>query len=106
MDPVGDMCVSGRCWLVFFLIAAEKEKKMVLFLGLVMGAVSLFAFSAMAQEQDASLYDESFYASQEIIYKKMEGVDTVPETAWVQVKGPDNGKKNKADPAFRTVQPF
>ncbi len=36
----------------------------------------------------------------------MEGVDTVPETAWVQVKRPDNGKKNKADPAFRTVQLF
>lgn len=68
---------------------------MVLFLGLEMGAVSLFAFSAMAQEQDASLYDESFYASQEIIYKKMEGVDTVPETAWVQVKDRTTGRKTK-----------
>ena len=36
----------------------------------------------------------------------MEGVDTVPETAWVQVKDRTTGKKNKADPAFRTVQPF
>lgn len=57
--------------------------------------MSLFAFSAMAQEQDASLYDESFYASQEIIYKKMEGVDTVPETAWVQVKDRTTGRKTK-----------
>lgn len=41
------------------------------------------------------LYVESFYASQEIIYKKMEGVDTVPETAWVQVKDRTTGRKTK-----------
>lgn len=44
--------------------------------------------------------------TQEIIYKKMEGVDTVTGDCQGPGKGPDNGKKNKADPAFRTVQPF
>ena len=87
------VCLAGAGWC--FSDSSRKRKKMVLFLGLVMGAVSLFAFSAMAQEQDASLYDESFYASQEIIYKKMEGVDTVPETAWVQVKDRTTGRKTK-----------
>ena len=87
------VCLSGAGWC--FSDSSRKRKKMVLFLGLVMGAVSLFAFSAMAQEQDANLYDESFYASQEIIYKKMEGVDTVPETAWVQVKDRTTGRKTK-----------
>ena len=43
------VCLAGAGWC--FLIAAEKEKKMVLFLGLVMGAVSLFAFSAMARNR-------------------------------------------------------
>lgn len=87
------VCLAGAGWC--FSDSSRKRKKMVLFLGLVMGAVSLFAFSAMAQEQDANLYDESFYASQEIIYKKMEGVDTVPETAWVQVKDRTTGRKTK-----------
>ena len=69
---------------------SEKRKRLLWFMGILMGTVLLAGFSAAAQEIQE---EEHYYVSEEIIYRDIQGIEDIPQTAWILVKDPANGKR-------------
>lgn len=56
----------------------------------MIGAVLLAGFSAAAQEMPK---EEPLYVSEEIIYRDIDGIEDVQQTAWIMVRDPESGKR-------------
>ena len=56
---------------------SEKRKRLLWFMGILMGTVLLAGFSAAAQEIQE---EEHYYVSEEIIYRDIQGIEDVPQT--------------------------
>lgn len=70
-------------------------------MGILMGTVLLAGFSAAAQEIQE---EEHYYVSEEIIYRDIQGIEDVPQTAWILVKNPANGKRERRLFPLETVE--
>ena len=68
----------------------KRRKRLLWFGGILIGAVLLAGFSAAAQEMPK---EEHLYVSEEIIYHDIEGIEDVPQTAWIMVRDPESGKR-------------
>ena len=66
-----------------------------------MGTVLLAGFSAAAQEIQE---EEHYYVSEEIIYRDIQGIEDVPQTVWILVKNPANGKRERRLFPLETVE--
>ena len=69
---------------------AEKKKRLLGFGGILIGTILLAGFSAAAQEVPK---EEPFYVSEEIIYRDIQGIEDVPQTAWIMVRDSESGKR-------------
>ncbi len=80
---------------------SEKRKRLLWFMGILMGTVLLAGFSAAAQEIQE---EEHYYVSEEIIYRDIQGIEDVPQTVWILVKNPANGKRERRLFPLETVE--
>lgn len=95
------LCMLLACWCFFKgTNGREKRKKLIWFMGILTGMVLMAGFCASAQEMQK---EEPLYVWEEIIYQDTEDAEEIPQTAWITVKDPENGKKMKRLMPLQTV---